>query len=168
MLGHPLMFHSGSAPAGCVARISPDGRCLLSPAGHEGLIHEFDKPSNALFVPAELCSVNCYVCNVVIYAHTLKINGDAQANVVVDDFVLVLTSAERMDYNPSDIPWPVPFPTKVRLIQQSQMCPVKTVQPWTRIRRQELSGRCIRTAVSCRPKSIGSGALVTIVKTGPR
>jgi YD repeat-containing protein len=79
----------------------------LSPVGYEGLIHSFDKPSNALFLPAELSSVNCYVCNVTIYAHTLKVDGDAPAIVVVDDVVVANSSASGSGcYNPGGGPPP--------------------------------------------------------------
>jgi YD repeat-containing protein len=51
----------------------------LTPDSSHGAITHLDKPSSALFVPPELVSANCFVCNVVIFGHTLTVNNQFEA-----------------------------------------------------------------------------------------
>ena len=45
----------------------------------DGRLSDFDKPTNALFIPPEYFSVNCLVCNDLIFGHELTVNGSQTA-----------------------------------------------------------------------------------------
>lgn len=80
----------------------------ISVDGFSGTITKFDKPSNALFVPPEYASVNCCVCNVVIYNHTLGLYNSSSPSIEIGQTAVlestaIVTGCEA-DYGP-----PPPF-----------------------------------------------------------